>query len=34
MANQPFELVVHILFGALLAPFLYNHGHRRGEKLF
>jgi uncharacterized membrane protein YagU involved in acid resistance len=33
MANQPFELVVHIVFGALLALALYNTGARRGEPL-
>jgi uncharacterized membrane protein YagU involved in acid resistance len=31
MANQPFELVVHIVFGHLLALFLYSVGSRRGE---
>jgi uncharacterized membrane protein YagU involved in acid resistance len=34
MANQPFEVVVHIVFGALLALALYNSGPRRGEHLF
>lgn len=34
MANQPFEVVVHIVFGALLAVALYNSGPRRGEHLF
>jgi uncharacterized membrane protein YagU involved in acid resistance len=34
MANQPFEVVVHIVFGALLAVALYNSGPRRGEYLF
>ncbi len=33
MANQPFELVVHVVFGALLALALYNTGARRGEPL-
>jgi hypothetical protein len=31
MANQPFELVVHIVFGALLALALFSSGARRGE---
>jgi hypothetical protein len=34
MANQPFELLVHIVFGALLALAFYGSGVRRGEPLF
>jgi uncharacterized membrane protein YagU involved in acid resistance len=34
MANQPFEVVVHLVFGALLALALYNSGPRRGEPVF
>jgi hypothetical protein len=33
MANQPFELVVHLVFGVLLALALYNSGARSGERL-
>lgn len=33
MANQPFELVVHLVFGSLLALALYGTGPRRGEPL-
>ena len=33
MANQPFELLVHIVFGALLALAFYSSGVRRGEPL-
>jgi uncharacterized membrane protein YagU involved in acid resistance len=32
MPNQPFELVVHVVFGHLLALFLYSVGVRRGER--
>lgn len=34
MANQPFEVVVHLVFGLLLALALYNSGPRRGEPFF
>jgi|SRR6266508_1754830 len=34
MANQPFELLVHIVFGALLALAFYSSGVRRGEHVF
>lgn len=33
MANQPFEVVVHIVFGTLLALFFLSSGPRRGEPL-
>ncbi len=33
MANQPFELVVHALFGTLLAFGFYRSGVRRGEPI-
>ncbi|WP_219419945.1 hypothetical protein [Pseudonocardia nigra] len=32
MPNQPFELVVHVVYGHLLALFLYSVGARRGER--
>ena len=31
MPNQPFELVMHIVFGTLLSFFFYSSGVRRGE---
>jgi hypothetical protein len=31
VANQPFELLAHIVFGSLLALFLYSSGVRCGE---
>jgi len=31
--NQPFELVVHLVYGHLLAVFVYSRGPRRGEPL-
>ncbi|MDP9403129.1 MAG: DUF1440 domain-containing protein [Actinomycetota bacterium] len=33
MANQPFELVVHIVFGVLVSFFFFSSGVRRGEPL-
>jgi hypothetical protein len=33
MANQPFELVVHIVFGVLVSFFFFSTGVRRGEPL-
>lgn len=32
MTNQPFEMVIHIVFGTLLALFFYSSGVRRGER--
>jgi len=34
MANQPFEVLAHLVFGSLLALFLYSTGPRRGEPLW
>jgi uncharacterized membrane protein YagU involved in acid resistance len=34
MANQPFEVVVHLVFGVLLGFAFYNSGQRRRERLF
>ncbi|MEU3048072.1 hypothetical protein ABZ705_16400 [Streptomyces sp. NPDC006984] len=31
MANQPFELVAHLVFGVLLTLALYNSGARKGD---
>ena len=31
--NQPFELVIHIVFGHLLAVAFYSAGRRRGERV-
>jgi len=33
MANQPFELLVHIIFGTLLSFAFYSSGQRRGEPI-
>lgn len=34
MANQPFEVVVHLVFGAVLALALFSTGIRRDEPVF
>lgn len=34
MANQPFELIVHLVFGALLALAFFSSGVRRSEPVF
>ena len=34
MANQPFEVTVHLVFGALLGLAFYSSGPRRGEAIF
>ena len=34
MANQPFELVVHVVFGTLLAAVFLSSDARRGEPVF